>query len=67
MGGIYILGWEFKASVGEFIIVRVVLCPNCVCSFKKNDKHIIVKKKKKLHVLKKKEEEEEEKNKIGGQ
>ena len=32
-----ILGWEFKATCGgvQFIIVRVVLCPNHVVPLKK--------------------------------
>ena len=34
---VVILGWEFKAKYGgvQFIIVRVVLCPNCLCPLKK--------------------------------
>ena len=46
---VVILGWEFKAKCGgvQFIIVRVVLCPKCLCPLKKekekNNKHIIVK------------------------
>ena len=69
-----ILGCEFKAKYGgvQFITVKVVLCPNCVCSSKKKKRERERRKKKWTHncekfmCKKKKEKKERWKEKIEG-